>query len=228
MLPSFSLPIASTIVAATIIGAADIQMAFRISFKFLLLCPLVLVAAPADSAPRPVPRELSCTGPFAREATYAGMVKAFGRNNVKTESVGIGEGEMARATVIFARDKARRIEIFWRDAKKRRGLAEMRISTGSTWRTTQGVAVGMPLVDVEAINGRPFLLAGFGWDYGGTTLDWKDGKLATQPGGCRLMLRFDQQKPTDADIDGDREFSSDDKGMRSAAPIVEEISFRFE
>ena len=203
-------------------------MAFRTAFHLLLLFPLSLVAAPADSALQTAPRELSCTGAFVRNASHAGIVKAFGQRNVISEEVGIGEGEMARATVIFPRDPARRVEIFWRDAKQRRELSEMRVATGSAWRTAQGVAVGMPLADVEAINDKPFLLAGFGWDYGGTTLDWQGGKLDTQPGGCRLRLRFDQQKPTDADIDGDREFASDDNGMRSAAPIVEEISFSFE
>ena len=193
-----------------------------------LLLPLALVAAPAASAQRQAPAELSCTGAFARDASHAALVKVFGARNVISEAVGVGEGETAKATVVFPRDKARRVEVFWRDEKRRRGLSEMRVSIGSTWRTAQGVAVGMTLADVEAINGRPFLLAGFGWDYGGTTLDWKEGKLAALPGGCLLRLRFDQQKPTDADIDGDRAFSSDDTGMRSVAPIVEEIALRFE
>ena len=203
-------------------------MTARGRFTFLPLMLLAFLSAPADSAPRKTPGELGCTGPFAREATHASIVKAFGKDNVTSQKVGIGEGEMERATVVFPRDKTRRVEIFWSDLKKRSGISVIRAGFESTWRTAQGVSMKMPLADVEAINGKPFLLAGFGWDYGGTTLDWKDGKLAMQPGGCRLMLRFDQQATTDADIDGDREFSSDDKGMRSAAPIVEEISLRFE
>lgn len=204
-------------------------MTFRFPFKFLLpLFPLALLALPADSAPRPTPSELSCTGPFAREATHESVVKAFGKNNVRTENVGIGEGETAPATVIFPRDKARRLEIFWQDTRRKRGINEIRVGNGALWRTPQGIAVGLSLAEVELVNDRPFLLAGFGWDYGGTTLDWKGGKLDTQPGGCLLRLRFDQQTATDADVDGDREFSSDDKGMRSAAPVVDEISLRFE
>jgi hypothetical protein len=43
-----------------------------------------------------------------------------------------------------------------------------------------------------------------------------------------LWLRFDQTQRTDADIDGERSFSSDDAGMRSAQPVVDEISLRFQ
>lgn len=203
-------------------------MHFKIPFPLLpllLALLLVLLAAPAHSAPRST---LSCTGPFARAASHAGIVKVFGAANVTSERVGVGEGEMERATVVFARDKARRLEIFWRDAKRRRGLAELRTVPGSRWRMPQGVALGQSLAEVETLNGKPFLLSGFGWDYGGTTTDWQGGALGKQDGGCRLMLRFEQRKTTDADIDGERDFSSDDKGMRSAEPAVEEISLRFE
>jgi len=198
--------------------------------RFLRTLPLLLLAllaAPAHSAPRDA-GTLKCTGPFAREATHDGLVKAFGKGNVTSERVSVGEGEMARATVVFARDRTRRLEVFWRDAKKRRGVSEVRTSTGSTWRAPQGIAVGMALAEVERINGKPFLLAGFGWDYGGTATDWQGGALATQDGGCRLMLRFEQTQQTHADIDGDRDIASDDAGMRSAAPVVEEMSLRFE
>lgn len=187
-------------------------------------------AAPSqqEAAAGAFPLVLSCTGFFAREATHESIAKAFGKANVTTEAVGIGEGETAPATVLFPRDKARRLEIFWRDVKRKRGIAEIRIGDGALWRTPQGIAVRMSLEEVELVNGKPFTLAGFGWDYGGTSLDWQGGALAVQPGGCRLMLRFDQTAPTDADVDGDRDISSDDAGMRSAKPVVEWLHLRFE
>jgi hypothetical protein len=200
-------------------------MNFKVPFRLLPL--LIALAAPAQAAPRDA-HTLSCTGPFTRNATHASLVKAFGANNVASLRVGVGEGETVRASVIFPRDAARRIEVLWIDEKRRRKPSEIRAQTGSRWRTPQGVSVGMTLVDVEAINGRPFLLSGFGWDYGGTTTDWQGGALAAQDGGCRLMLRFDQTQQTNADIDGERDIASDDAGMRSAAPVVEEISLRFE
>lgn len=202
-------------------------MPFRTCFSLLPL--LALLLTPAHGAPRrtDAPPALSCTGVFARSTTHARLVKAFGAPNVVVRAVGIGEGETVKASVIFPRDKARRIEVLWRNEKARRDPAEIRIGTGSARRTTQGVALEMTLAQVEALNGRPFQLYGFGFDYGGTTIDWQGGALATQPGGCTLGLRFDQRKQTDADIVGERSFLSNDPGMRSADPAVEAISLRF-
>lgn len=209
-------------------------MPFRYSVRLLpLLAALVCGPAPVASAQgaprdakRPPVQALSCAGAFARNATHAGIVKAFGAGNVTAQKVHIGEGETAIATVVFARDKARRIEILWRDAKRRRNLAEIRISRGSGWRTAQGVATGMSLAEVQAINGRPFRLYGFGWDYAGTTYEWDGGALDAPSGDCVLQLRFEMTRRTDADIVGERGFLSDDEGMRSAAPVVEDISLK--
>ncbi len=185
-----------------------------------------LFALPASVVARTPAQILSCTGPFARSATHAGLVKAFGAANVTVQKVHVGEGETESATVIFPRDRARRVEILWRDPKRRRDLSEIRVGAGSAWRTAQGVAIGMTLSDVQTINGRPFRLYGFGWDYAGTTFDWAGGALETKPGECELQLRFETTRRTDADITGDGGFSSDDAGMRSAAPMVDAIVLR--
>jgi len=201
-------------------------MRFRHPAAFPLLATMLL-ASPAHAAPRETPHILECSGPFARNATHQSIVKTFGAGNVTVQKVGIGEGETVTASVIFPRDKARRVEVLWIDEKRRRKPSEIRVGPGSRWRTAQGVTVGMPLADVETINGKPFQVYGFGWDYAGTTLDWQEGALAAKSGHCALQLRFDQTAQTDADIVGERSFSSDDKGMRSAKPVVEEMSLRF-
>ncbi len=87
----------------------------------------------------------------------------------------------------------------------------------------------MSLAEIEALNGRPFKLYGFGFDYGGTTLDWNGGALATQAGGCALTLRFTMREGADnaAVYVGEQSFMSDDEGMRKAAPVVDAVSLRF-
>ena len=83
----------------------------------------------------------------------------------------------------------------------------------------------MTLGEIEALNGRPFRLYGFGFDYGGTTLDWNGGALATQAGGCTLTLRFMMREGADneAVYGGERSFMSNDEGMRKAAPVVDAV-----
>ena len=131
--------------------------------------------------------------------------------------------------MIFPRDKARRIEVLWIDEKRRRNPSEIRTGVDSTWRTEHGIRRGMTLGEIEALNGRPFRLYGFGFDYGGTTLDWNGGALATQAGGCTLTLRFTMREGADnaAVYGGEQSFMSDDEGMRKAAPVVDAVGLRF-
>ncbi len=195
----------------------------------LVCLALMLPASSADAAPRKAPGVLTCTGPFARSMSHASLVKAFGANNIAVQSVGTGEGETDKASVIFPRDKARRIEVLWRDDKRRRNPAEIRLGVASAWQTAQGIRRGTPLAEVETLNGKPFKLYGFGFDYGGTVTDWKGGTLARQDGGCLLILRFMMRENADnAAIYGEeRSFNSDDAGMRTAAPIVDAVSLQY-
>src|SRR5688500_15346908 len=62
---------------------------------------------------------LTCSGPFARTATHAGLAKAFGANNVTFADVNRAEGEVVKATILFAKDPKRRLEVEWFDVKKR-------------------------------------------------------------------------------------------------------------
>lgn len=189
----------------------------------------LLFAASAHAAPKPPAQVVACTGPFAKGVTHASLVKAFGRPHVAFLAVGTGEGETAQASVVFPRDKARRIEILWKNERARRDPAEIRTGVAAQWSTAQGIRRGMTLSEIEALNGRPFTLYGFGFDYGGTTLDWKGGALATQPGGCTLALRFAMREGADnAGIYGEeRSFSSDDAAMRKAAPVVDAVTLMY-
>jgi hypothetical protein len=71
---------------------------------------------------------------------------------------------------------------------------------------------------VEQLNGRPFKLWGFGWDYGGWISDWNGG--AFQPAdGCMTRVRF-EPGAENVNAQGDGEFQSDSDAMRAASPRV--------
>jgi hypothetical protein len=198
-------------------------------FAFLLAASAAQAAQRNQAAPKTPALVVACTGPFAKSMTHASLVKAFGRGNVAIEQVGIGEGETVTASVIFPRDAARRIEVLWIDEKRRRNPSEIRTGVESAWRTAQGLRRGMTLEQVGALNGRPFKLYGFGFDYGGTTLDWNGGALATPAGGCTPSLRFMMREGADnAGVHvGEQDFMSDDAAMRRAAPVVDAVGLRF-
>jgi hypothetical protein len=90
------------------------------------------------------------------------------------------------------------------------------------------VRLGSALAEVEALNGMPFKVLGFGWDYGGAA-GFPNGAFADIPGGCIMSLSFDldwskEFGPEFDAIMGDQQLDSNDRLLREAAPTVSEIA----
>jgi hypothetical protein len=189
---------------------------------------------------------LTCEGPISRHATHASLSKTFGVRNVSVRQLSIGEGETELGSVLFASDPTRRIEILWTDRAKRsrprmvilgRTTDTSAAPSGYRWQIAARqqaapLSLRQPLTQVETINGRPFELAGFDWDYAGTVSDWRGGTLAAPPGGCRILVRFEAANTAPAAaqdmVSGDQGFSSDDPKMRAVAPLIYELGFIWE
>ncbi len=180
------------------------------------------------------PATIGCAGPFARDADAAALIKAFGKANVEQVAIDVGEGMTEPGTVIFGKDPKRRIEVLWHDGGGRRRPSAITIREGSIltmalpFPEQRRLQVGMGLAEVEAINGRPFVIYGFGWDNGGYAGDWEGGALAKPGGGCSVSLRFDPDpKARGARFDkiqGDKTFTSSNPNMRAAKPTVSQLS----
>jgi hypothetical protein len=193
------------------------------------VAPALAQSAPAKSE---TSDRLSCTGPFGRDASHASISEIVGKENVIFTKVDGAEGEKISATVLFPKNAQRRIELIWADDKKRKGLANLSLSPKSVWIAPNGVKIGMSLAEVETLNGRPFTLSGFDWDYGGYVTDWKGGALgAAIPGGCKVQVRFTVPEGAPegpaSKVAGDKEFPSSDKNMRAVKPVVGSLGFGF-
>lgn len=180
------------------------------------------VAAPTPS-PSPSLYRLTCDAGFSASTTKADLEKRFGVENVVDEPFALGEGDVGPGSVLFPKDPSRRLEILW--LKPGVGASALRASgDGSQWRGLDGLAIGMTLTDVEALNGAPFSMAGFDWDYGGTATDWGQGKLATGPDGCSVTVRFGYAENADRalveQVVGDGSFPSTHPAMRTLNPKV--------
>jgi hypothetical protein len=177
------------------------------------------------------PLVVRCEGPFGRNATRADVIKAYGADAVDQVLDG-PEGAKLKATVLYPKDPKRRLEIIWNDEKARR-RPTIRITQQSTWATASGVRLGMALTEIERLNGKPYKLYGFEWDYGGRTSNWMGGNLGKpQPGGCALTLAlgFDFDKAPKAMTDkvsGDSEFLSTKPAKRALKPAVYEITIGY-
>ena len=188
--------------------------------RLFVLLPLIIVAAPA------LADEIACTGPFAQDATLTDIEAAFGKANVVTGDVPGPEGTTLVATTVFGNDADKAFTVYWWDEDKHEHLSGFTVPASRV--APGGVALGMGIADVEALNGAPFTLTGFFWDYGGSA-GFESGKLAELPGGCLLNLRFSptlDPLPEDLSnaISGDRELRSDMTEVLAAKPVVEEIT----
>jgi hypothetical protein len=158
--------------------------------------------------------------------------RAFGSANVKAERIDIGEGETVPGTVLFSADSTRRLMIIWSDSTARRLPRRLILRDDSSrWSVAEGITLGTTLEELEKLNGRPFTLAGFGWDYAGVVMDWRGGKLATPLGrSVKLYLvppSSAQSDPAYNSVLGDRPYASDLAAMRRLKPTVRQIFIDF-
>jgi len=185
--------------------------------------------APAERAA--APRVIKCEGPFARNAGHADLVKAFGSGNVAYQDIDGAEGEKIKASVLYPNDSKAKLEIIWGDEKGRR-RPTIRAKDQSAWASANGIRIGMALADIEKMNGKPFTLSGFDWDYGGRVKDWQGGELAKPlPGGCVVGIEFvhpeDAPEANLTKVSGDSDFRSDNADMRAVEPYVAMITISY-
>jgi hypothetical protein len=206
------------------------QLPTRISILVLLLLASAQVWA-ADIDWLIVPGER--IGAITRDSTEAELRKIYGDENVTEAEVDIGEGETETGTVLFDKDPERRIEILWNDPEAKSNPAWVLINEPrNRWKTAEGIAIGTSLHELERMNGQPFTLTGFGWDYSGTVLDWNDGALEKFVGPWgRIILRLLPEagipENAPADIWGDRDIPSDQPSMQKLDPKVYQIIMEF-
>ncbi len=184
-------------------------------------------------------------GKIRSDTSEADLAKLFGAGLVKPAEIPMGEGETEPGTIILAPDSLSTLGIIWKDREHRNNPLEIRWQgTKCRWETAEGVTLGITLKELEAANGRPFQLLGFGWDYAGTFMRSNGGKLAyldrehtssNRPSAGEILVRM--QPPNgatgaspDSDyfaVSGDREFSSGHPAMQKLNPSVYEMIFFF-
>ena len=130
----------------------------------------------------------------------------YGADNVVRKEIGIGEGESVNGTIVFPEHK-NQVTIIWKTGAEYKEVQTIRIDgEASDWKTTNGIKVGTSLEELRAINGFPFLFAGFEWDYAGRCNGWGDGKISPN---LVVYLEPENMEAAFPDLLGDKLFSSD-------------------
>jgi hypothetical protein len=193
----------------------------------MMLARAAFFGALALSAPV-LAEEIACQGAFAIDSSEARLIEIYGADNVVTGIVPGPEGSEMLATTVFPDDPAKSLQFVWWDEDELSDPSYIDLPEGSV--APGGVQAGLSLAQVEAINGEPFTLTGFGWDYGGFA-GFDTGALSDLPGGCKLNLRFEHGQGL-GDLDtlpamGDRELSSDDSLLARMQVTVEGMSIGY-
>lgn len=210
------------------------------SYRWLCLSGLVLLAAcspkgqtatststDTSSPSVAMAPELSCEGPVMKDDTAQTLKDRFGAD-AEVGTIAGPEGMDAKGVILFGKDPKKRIEVHFWDEDKLTHVSDVALGSEATaWTGPFGLKIGSPVAEVQAANGKPFTIGGFGWDYGGYASDYKGGKLGSVPGGCLLSLRFDNpnfQGDMPQGISGEVTLSSDQPEVKAYAPVVTELS----
>ena len=198
----------------------------------LLCCAVVGCSSPRSTDPAWSIVPGQSAGAVKPTSSEGDLVAAYGQEAVETSRIELGEGETAPGTLLFPKDSTRRVEVIWRDTVARANSVRL-VWRGSQsqWQLPGGLSLGSSLKEIETRNGRPFTLAGFGWDYGGVVVDWASGTLASTLPGVRLYLDpgpAHYQSAPYSQVLGDRDYSSSNQHMQSLNPKVYQIFMDFE
>ncbi len=162
------------------------------------LSTAVLVLPPVAAQEKIGLDPATCSGVFGPDSSEALLIEIFGAENVQTGLVPGPEGMEFLATTVFADDPDRRMEFGWWDEDGRTRLSFVEMAPGQIGPL--GLHLGMSVADVEAINGEPFEIGGFWWDYGGYGNIFS-GAIEDRDQDCFLSLRFAPTLEDTGDLD---------------------------
>jgi hypothetical protein len=191
-------------------------------------------------------------GPITAETTPAQLNSFFAVSQMKDKMVSSGgDAEPELATVINGDNPETALTVFWRGS---RGKGPHPAATAHPdsinlcygndkppkaciWHLANHVSFGTTLRDLERLNGKPYQLAGFEWDYSGMVTNWNGGKLQNAWNSCgQVLLRLQpnygvrgpnpQQQKLYQQVMGDGNFPSSNPAMQQLNPVVYAITVK--
>ncbi|MDA0205559.1 MAG: hypothetical protein O3A53_14280 [Acidobacteria bacterium] len=137
-------------------------------------------------------------GAITAETGEADLISVFGRDRFSAHKVGMGEGNVCDGALIRF-DNEESLAVAWRDRTTKTGVSQVVVRSRSL-QTKEGLRVGLSLAEVESLNGKPLIINGFGWDYGGVVNSWEGGRLApiglTHDGDVRVWFATTREQET--------------------------------
>jgi len=180
---------------------------------------LLLIQVPAVAA-EPSAKDTTIVigkrvGAITHGMTILGLRTLYGAKNVKAAQLDGPEGTTLDGIRLFP-GTDRELELIYNQEGDEKIVTDV-VVVGSAWTFECGLKVGMSIEEVERINGKPFKVAGFDWDYGGFA-NFEGGKLERG-----VSVRFyPTAEQVSEKLSGDVQIKSTDKLLRAAKPVVQE------
>jgi hypothetical protein len=190
------------------------------------------VPTPPTAKHNPTPANVvTCGGLFAKDSSHVKLAEFFQPKNIVYGQVEGAGGSALNATILYPNDPKHRLEVLWQNDATRSDTSMVVITRQSQWKGPKGLHLGLALMALEKINGKPFKLSGFDQPNGARALDWMGGGLASLPGGCQVGIKFDPDRKATTDqlaaVAG-KELMSSNPAVRAVKPTVSEIVFGFQ
>lgn len=183
-------------------------------------------------------------GPITAAITPDDLRRVFPRDSVQDEEIELDEGMLQPATLVYKKNSSETLAISWNGKGSQAHPKQIFVCFGRRrglcrWEVFGGIKIGTRLSELEKMNGKPFTVSGFGWNYGGNVLSWEDGKLAPLDCGGRVVLTLDVERSRGGEfsvamtreevhaVSGDRPISSSIAAMQKLNPGVVGILFQF-
>jgi len=206
--------------------------------RFLAL--LVLLAAPVAAQKNDwliVPGQR--VGPITAATTRAGLDTLLGKENVHDGTFEGGDVPEA-ATMVWGGDSSTALAITWDQERPLAVHACVGTQTGPCrWRTASGIRVGLPIRELEKLNGKAFQVVGIGQEQG-KVVSWRHGALEEDPALCgHLLVRLTpiaevegramskDEASSIKSLQGDKPVNSNSVALLNLNPIVTGIALEF-
>jgi len=171
--------------------------------------------------------EITCWGVGDIELgdDFKTIEEKVGRQNISQDSLFLEGGFQGIFTTLW-KGQDKEVKIHWKEKEVPfKTIDYLEIDRpDSPYQFTNGIKIGTSLKEIEKLNGLPLNLYGFGWDYGGTFIDFGQGKLQGDiPCFGGVFSIDDSAYDTAKEILGDKKVSSDNAAFAKTEAKLSKI-----
>lgn len=150
------------------------------------------------------------------------LIQLYGANQVGRSTVVLQDKTKEECTVVFGGTNDE-IRIIWKTNEHKAIKAIYFDRPGAKWFTRQGLHVGISLSELVKANKSPLNFYGFNWEYGGTVSAWRNGLMKSYNRHFYVVLNPGIRGKIMDQFQGNKVFSSNDKGIEALQIYVQRV-----